>query len=445
MQTYHVKFLGSMKSVFSFIIRKRTIITVALAVMVISSYSLLAPLSPLPQLLTTSYGQQDLQVIKSRNLEIDLGDNLTTKAQLTLPVVDQGPYPGVLLITGSGAEDMNETAGFVRVNESTGEKDYPPVPFFQIAKYLSERGFAVLRYDKRGIGENHTILDANVWGNLTIDDLKQDAEKALGVLMQQPEVDNNKITIIGHSEGTVLAPRIAIDNPDKVNNIVLMGTLAQNMSDILHFQTVTLPLQYAKEVLDKNGNGSLSLQEASKDLVFEGLIGGNISVILTRNLPNGTVLLNPEYNHNNDTFISLERELKPALEENEKSFFAASKSELSEDKCTNLEGCSAYEKSFLAFELNLRIIGNVPSNTGVLILNGENDTQTPVQQALLLQQRLTEVKHPDHYLVTYPDLGHEFHPSSQWFTENGLIPEYVLQDIFGWLSHPIRSKGNFSN
>ncbi|MGI8833470.1 MAG: alpha/beta hydrolase family protein, partial [Nitrososphaeraceae archaeon] len=290
-----------MKSVFSFTMRQRTIITVALAVMVISSYSLLAPLSPLPQLLTTTYGQQDLQVIKSRNLEIDLGDNLTTTAQLTLPVVGQGPYPGVLLITGSGAEDMNETAGFVRVNESTGEKDYPPVPFFQIAEYLSERGFAVLRYDKRGIGENHTILDSNVWGNLTIDDLKQDAEKALGVLMQQPEVDNDKIAVLGHSEGTILAPRVAIDNPDKVNNIVLMGALAQNMSNILHFQTVTLPLLYAKEVLDKNGNGSLSLQEASKDLVFERLIGGNISVILTRSLPNGTIFLNPEYNRNNDT------------------------------------------------------------------------------------------------------------------------------------------------
>jgi hypothetical protein len=208
---------------------------------------------------------------------------------------------------------------------------------------------------------------------------------------------------------------------------------------------VALPLQYAKEVLDKNGNGSLSLQEASKDLVFERLIGGNLSVFLTRNLPNGTIVLNPEYNRNNDTLIDIERELKPALEQNAESFFAPSKTASTEGKCTNIEGCAAYEKSFLAFELNLRIIGNVPSNTGVLILNGENDTQTPVEQALLLQQRLTEVKHPDHYLVTYPNLGHEFHPSSQWFTENGLIPEYVLQDIFGWLSHPIRSKGNLSN
>ena len=77
------------------------------------------------------------------------------------------------------------------------------------------------RYDKRGIGENHTILDSNVWGNMTINDLVQDANKALEVLMQQPEVDNYKITVLGHSEGTVVSPRVSIDNPDKVKNIVL--------------------------------------------------------------------------------------------------------------------------------------------------------------------------------------------------------------------------------
>ena len=57
--------------------------------------------------------------------------------------------------------------------------------------------------------------------NLTIDDLVQDANKALAVLMQQPEVNINKITVLGHSEGTVIAPRVAIDNPSKVKNIVL--------------------------------------------------------------------------------------------------------------------------------------------------------------------------------------------------------------------------------
>jgi uncharacterized protein len=74
---------------------------------------------------------------------------------------------------------------------------------------------------------------------MTINDLVQDANKALSVLMKQPEVDNNRVTILGHSEGTVIAPRVAIDNPDKVKNIVLMGAAAQNISEILDFQIVS--------------------------------------------------------------------------------------------------------------------------------------------------------------------------------------------------------------
>src|SRR6476661_8946302 len=81
----------------------------------------------------------------------------------------------------------------------------------------------------------------------------------------------------------------------------------------------------------------------------------------------------------------------------------------------------------------LSIIGNVSKSTGILILNGENDSQTPVQQAFLLQQRLTEVNHPDHTLITYPNLGHAFYPSSQWSTGVGPIQQYVLADIYAWL------------
>ncbi|MGA8911745.1 MAG: hypothetical protein WB443_02685 [Nitrososphaeraceae archaeon] len=51
----------------------------------------------------------------------------------------------------------------------------------------------------------------------------------------------------------------------------------------------------------------------------------------------------------------------------------------------------------------LSIIGNVSKSTAMLLLKGENDSQTPVQQAFLLQQRLTEVNHPDHTLITYPE------------------------------------------
>jgi uncharacterized protein len=61
------------------------------------------------------------------------------------------------------------------------------------------------------------------------------------------------------------------------------------------------------------------------------------------------------------------------------------------------------------------------------------EKMTPIQQAFLLQQRLTDVNHPDHTLITYPNLGHAFYPSSQWFTENGPIEPYVLADLYAWL------------
>src|SRR5215212_8300839 len=109
---------------------------------------------------TSALAQPFIQTVKYRDLVIDLGNGVKTNAQLTIPAVGNGPFPGVLLVAGSGAIDMNETL-------SPDSK-----PFWQIAQYLSERGFAVLRYDKRGVGANSQIIDTNIWGNLTFDDLK---------------------------------------------------------------------------------------------------------------------------------------------------------------------------------------------------------------------------------------------------------------------------------
>ena len=74
-----------------------------------------------------------MQTVKNRDILIDLGNGVKTKAQLTFPAIGNCPFPAVLLIQGSGAIDMN----------STLTKDAKP--FWQIAQYLSERGFAVLR------------------------------------------------------------------------------------------------------------------------------------------------------------------------------------------------------------------------------------------------------------------------------------------------------------
>ena len=138
--------------------------------------------------------------------------------------------------------DKNETVGFVHKDELR-----PPTPLLQIAEYLSERGFGVLRYNKRGVGTNNTILDPNIWINASASALIKDSKKALNVLIKQPEVDPNRISIIGHSEGTMYAPRVAIDNSTNVNNIILMGTLAQNpVKELYYYQVVTSPLDYSK-------------------------------------------------------------------------------------------------------------------------------------------------------------------------------------------------------
>jgi pimeloyl-ACP methyl ester carboxylesterase len=395
----------------------------------------------------TVHAQSDLQTIKYRNLVIDLGNGIKTNAQLTYPAIERegggggggeanGTFPGVLLIHGSGADDMNGTIGYIRIDNQTGLKIYPPArPLFQIAEYLSERGFAVLRYDKRGIGANTTILDSNVWGNATFNDLKQDAEKSLDVLIQQPEVDVNKITVLGHSEGTMIAPRVAIDNPNEVKNIVLMGAAAQNLREMFYLELVSTPLLYAQNMLDHRHDGLLSVQEASNNPVFSSMIG-NLTLLLTQNITatNGSTTtaqqqrLHPEYNTDNDTFISINDELKPKLVENFESV-----SVVTPGKCMELGGCPIWLRSHYALEPTLNIIGKVPSNTSILILNGENDTQTPVQGAFLLQQKLTEINHPDHIIITYPNLGHLFYPSSQWQTGIGPIQPYVLADLYSWL------------
>jgi alpha-beta hydrolase superfamily lysophospholipase len=386
----------------------------------------------------TVHAQSDLLTTKYRNMVMDLGNGLKTNARLNLPAVGDGPFPAVLLVPGSGPGDMNETVGLVRIDNETGSKIYPPArPFFQIAEYLSERGFAVLQYDKRGVGANYTILDSNVWGNVTHDDLTQDAEKALDVLIQQQEVDANHVTLVGHSEGTTIAPRVAIDNPDKVNNIVLMGAVAQNMGELGYFQSVTLPVLYAQQVLDLNHNGLISVQEASENPVFSSLVG-NLTLALTQNITtaNGTAeQLNPQYNTNNDTFISINDELKPRLIDLLKSLIVVTPGE----KClAPANPCPIWLTSLYSSIPSLDIISKVPSDISILIQQGKNDSQTPIQQAFLLQQELTEVRHPDHTLITYPDLGHSFYPSSQWLTAFGPMEQTVLEDLFGWLSDPVR-------
>jgi len=370
---------------------------------------------------TSIFKQQDqalaqsyFQTIKFRNLVIDLGNGVKTKAQLTYPALGKGPFPAVLMIQGSGAIDMNSTL-------TKNAK-----PFWQIAQYLSERGFAVLRYDKRGVGAtSYTISNPNVYGNATTNDFIHDGQKALNVLIQQPEVDPKRISILGHSEGTLYAPRVAIDNSTKVKNIILMATLAQNPAKVVEYATdVTLPSEYAMQVLDKNHTGLISIQQIANAPVLLKFLPLSHSLLRANNTKAITTTIAKIFGTSG--YISIDKQLEPVLVKTYENLTAFNPS-----KCNNVGICPILWRSLSNMIPNLSIIGNV--SKPILILHGENDSLTPVQEALRLQQRLTDVNHPDHTLITYPNLGHAFYPSSRWSTGFGPIQPYVLSDLYAWL------------
>ena len=90
-------------------------------------------------------------------------------------------------------------------------------------------------------------------------------------------------------KGVKLPARVAIDNSDKVKNLVLIDSRIQNPYDALYYGVVGLSLEYAKQVLDKNHNGSFSIQEASQDQIFQIIVGDNTSLILNQSLYSETL------------------------------------------------------------------------------------------------------------------------------------------------------------
>ncbi len=141
----------------------------------------------------------DEEEVKYSNLTADV----TLAGTLTLPRSGK-PSPAVLLIAGSGPNDRNETV--------FGHK-----PFLVLADHLTKQGFAVLRVDKRGVGQSTGNYDVS-----TTEDFAADALAGVEYLKTRKEVDAEQIGLIGHSEGGLIAPMVAVKSND-VAFIVLMA------------------------------------------------------------------------------------------------------------------------------------------------------------------------------------------------------------------------------
>jgi pimeloyl-ACP methyl ester carboxylesterase len=141
------------------------------------------------------------------------GAGITLAATLTMPS-GTGPFPAVVLITGSGPQDRDESL--------MGHR-----PFLVLSDYLTRHGIAVLRADDRGVAKS-----TGTFATATSADFATDAEAGVTYLQSRTEIDAKKIGLVGHSEGGLIAPMIAARNP-AVAFIVLMAGSGVSGDEIL--------------------------------------------------------------------------------------------------------------------------------------------------------------------------------------------------------------------
>jgi dienelactone hydrolase len=134
---------------------------------------------------------------------------------LTLPN-GNGPFPAVVLVHGSGPSDRDETVGGAKV-------------FKDLAEGLASRGIAVLRYDKRTYAY---ASKTKAMGDFTVnEETVDDAVRAAAFLKKQPEVNPQKVYLLGHSLGGYVAPRIA--DEEKFAGLVILAGNARPIEDLM--------------------------------------------------------------------------------------------------------------------------------------------------------------------------------------------------------------------
>lgn len=317
-------------------------------------------------------------------------------ATLTLPR-QREKHPAVILIAGSGPNDRDETI--------FGHK-----PFWVLADHLSRNGIAVLRYDKRGVGKSE-----GGYFTATTQDFAEDVKAALNYLKNRKEIDSTNIGFIGHSEGGIIAPMIAIES-DEVSFIVLMAGMGVSGIELSAAQN--------KFIFDKT-----SLSETEKETLDRNLKDVYMSVINWS-----------EYVGTNEERSKLKDKLEDLWQKLPKEIPGqVSKEVFIEKTIANI--ATPWYRHFLKINPSdyLQQL-SIP----VLAINGENDTQVEYKSNLsAIELALIKGKNKDYKIKSYPKLNHLFQEST-----TGEISEYakieqttspeVLSDITNWIEAQIK-------
>jgi len=283
----------------------------------------------------------------------------------TIPAGD-GPHPAVVLISGSGPQDRDETVFGHR-------------PFLVLADYLTRSGSAVLRFDDRGIGAS-----TGDFAVATTPDFASDARAAVAFLKARPEVNPEKIGLVGHSEGAIVAPMVANRGGD-VAFAVLLASTGVNGRELLVMQ--------AKAMNRAAGLPETVIEERAE--VQESVL--DVAVVAE-----------------NDSVAA--EQARAILAD------AGLTGDAAEGQIRWL--LSPWMKYFLVYDPlpALRDL-SIP----VLALNGEKDTQVPpTENLVLVEEALREGGNPDVTADVLPGLNHLFQTA-----ETGLPAEYTgIEETF---------------
>ena len=145
----------------------------------------------------------------SEKIVVGAGTEYPLNGLMTLPSDLSKSVPAVVMVHGSGASNMDE-------------KVLKLTPFKDLAEGLARHGIASLRYDKRTFVHGRKMIRNK---SLTVkEETIEDALLAVQMLKRDPRIDHDRIFILGHSMGAMLAPRIDAEGADVKGLIMMAGT-----------------------------------------------------------------------------------------------------------------------------------------------------------------------------------------------------------------------------
>ena len=309
---------------------------------------------------------------------------------LTLPPGRKKRFPAVLLVTGSGAQDRNETM--------LGHR-----PFLVLADYLTRRGIAVLRVDDRGIGGSYGAS-----GSDTSASFAGDVEAGIEFLAKRKDIDPTRIGLIGHSEGGMIAPMVAAKSSN-VAFIVLMAAPGVKGEKLLEQQAALVAK--ARGASDE----MIALNRETQEKMFELLRQGK-------------------------DYIATESELREIWGEAKNKMSADDIRAMGDPDVVARQQIRAvmspWFRYFLAYDPREAL---EHTRCPVLAINGELDLQVPPRQNLpAIEAALKTGGNPDFTVTELPSLNHLFQtaqtgsPAEYAKIEETLSP-IALQTMGDWI------------